>query len=368
MQAAAEMLSGASSTDSDDNDIRVDVNSARTAIAKRTKKELTKMRQQATRAGLHTITSGMAQDTMYLLMNILSQALLCGQLYINVQTLFPGIFGGEGCNHDGTMQVAMIWIYIQFAISAAITLFQTFLWVWQFKVSVCYSWTYHTCPVSKLASLMQQKDVRRTYARLQAERDPEQADLDEMSDTERDLKIKEYEPEDNMDPDFIVFKKFCKEIGSINSLQITCTNARSFLGAVGAIVEPLLSAYSTSLATNATLGSLAATSEADASASAARFSEEMANFQKCVAGRQVSTSMGAFIAAMGVRQAQMKKSYARLVILNQIVEEDVDRANRTNKPRRVTDAAIEAEVQNIMGDTGKQFMSYLSGKEAPEED
>jgi len=320
----------------------------------------------ATRAGLHAIAGGLAQDTMYLLMNILSQTLLCGQLYINAQTLFPGIFGGEGCNHDGNMKVAFIWIYIQFAISAAITLFQTCLWLWQVKVSVFYCYTYHACPASKLASLMQQKDVRRAYARLQAERDREQADLDEMSDAELDMALKDYEPESKMDPDFIVFKKFCKEIGSINSLQISCTNARSLLGAAGAIVEPLLSAYSTSQATQASLGAL--TGSWNATAEAAHFSEEMANFQTCVAGRQVSTSMGAFIAAMGAKQAQMKKSYARLVILNQIVEEDVERATRNNKPRRITDAAIEAEVQNIMGDTGKQFMGYLSGKEAPEED
>lgn len=328
--------SAASSIDSDD-DAAFSVDAARAAIGKRTKKELTRMRQQAMRAGLQTITAGIAQDTMYLLMNILSQGLLCGQLYINMKTLFPGVFGGEGCNHDGNMKAALLWIYIQFAISAAITAFQTCLWLWQLKVSCCYCFTYHVCPASKLASLTQQKDVRRAYARLRAEQ--EEANLDEMDDAARDAIIKQYEPE-HMDEDFIVFKRFCKEVGSINSLQISCTNARSFLGAVGAIVEPLLSAFSTSQATQATLGALSgaglqtAETTGRAAAEAEQLVQSMTSFQECMAARQISTSMGAFMAAMGVKQAQMKKSYAKLVILNQIVEEDVERADETTASGR----------------------------------
>jgi len=310
--------------------------------------------------------------------------MLC-QLYINVQTLFPGLFGGDGCNQDrGSISKEVVWIYVQFTLNSLITIFQLFIWIWHLKASAGFCCSFCKVPTSKDAQV---KEFGRQYAILRALED--EPELYEMKVDERNALIDQYVP-DNMDEDFIYYKKTCKELGKIKALQVSCANARAFVGALGAIIEPLLAAMTAmshtspqSLIDAALISAedspnITAAMQMGAGAvqkvmtdliktAADSQAQAISEFDKCMATRSLSTSMGAFIAFVGLKQQDMKRAYTRLVILDQVVDADIEQAKASGK-RKINSAVVESEISNILGDHGKRLMTYTSGRDVPEQD
>lgn len=340
-------------------------------------KEVAKLRRMALIKGMQAGTSGIAQDVIYTILDMVSQLLVVGQLYINLKS----IFGGEGCIEGHATALEKAWFYVQLVLNALVTIFQFGLWAWGFCVGGIYCISYMRCPTSKDASCT---NPMIAYRELLAKMDG--VDMDEMDDDEKQEALSAYPPDEELkyDEDFKAFKKELATLGRINSLQNSLTNMRAGIGALGAMVEPALAAQSSfasmnkgdvAKATEKAIGAGIDKTKADAAekwaAAAKKAAAQKEAIMKCTASRNVSATASGTIAAIGIKQAAMKSSYQKLVILAQMREKDVEqfekhKAEGGNAKRRVTDEAIETELQDLLGPQGKKYLSYLSGQEAPE--
>lgn len=330
---------------SEDEEVGTSAKKGMEYLKREQSKEVAKLRRQALIKGMQAGTSGMAQDCIYLLLDMVSQALVVGQLYINLKS----VFGGEGCQKGKAVSLEVVWFYVQLSLNALVTVGQFVIWIWGFGMNGMFCCSYQKCPTSKDA---QCSSPMIAYRELLAKLDG--VELDDMDDDEKAEALEEYPDDEELrrDEDFKKFKKEIATLGKINSLQSSLTNGRAGIGALGAMVEPALAAASGMAAMNT-------------GATVPKAS------MKCLTARQVSATGSGIIAAIGIRQAAMKSSYQRLVMLAQMREKDVEqyekaKAKGGNAKRRVTDEAIETELQDLLGPQGKKALSYLSGQEAPE--
>jgi len=263
------------------------------------------------------------------------------------------------------------------ALNILITVFQLFLWLWMFFTNGMFCSNYGTCPTTEDAN---QSDVLQTFMVMKAKQDG--LELAEMDDDERADALRDYKPEP-YDEEFQEYKKELKTLGRIATFQASLTAGRLIIGSIGAIVEPALVAYAgltsadpsvvaarafnaSAVTANATKKGqdIAADIAAQYSAAASAAADEVQALKTCMAVRQLSACGSGLIAAIGVKQQQIKAKYTKLVLLNQMRDKDI-RRSRTTGTRKVTDAAIASEIQGLLGAEGKTSLSYLSGKQAP---
>lgn len=354
-------------------------------LKKEQSKEIAKLRQQALIKGMQAGTSGIAQDCIYTILDLVSQTLVVAQLIINLKS----VFGGEGCLDGHASSLEVIWFWTQMVLNALVTIGQFGLWMWGFFVTGMFCCSYQKCPTSKDA---QCANPMIAYREFQAR--SEGHNLDDMDDDEKGEVLAGYGTDEELkrDEEFKAFKKELSTLGRVHSLQGSLTNFRAAIGALGAMVEPALAAYTGMQAPHAEdVAALteravinitevanagkekAAAIAKDLADQAAAGAEAAAQLKKCMTARQVSATGSGVIAAIGIKQAAMKTSYTKLVMLAQMREKDIEdfqRAQDRGDPkakRRVTDEAIETELQDLLGPQGKKYLEYLSGQQAPAE-
>eukprot|EP00746_Dinoflagellata_sp_MGD_P108800 gnl/MRDRNA2_/MRDRNA2_46506_c0_seq1.p1 gnl/MRDRNA2_/MRDRNA2_46506_c0~~gnl/MRDRNA2_/MRDRNA2_46506_c0_seq1.p1 ORF type:complete len:392 (+),score=101.73 gnl/MRDRNA2_/MRDRNA2_46506_c0_seq1:109-1284(+) len=390
--SATDPMNGADD-DSDEENGAQSIQKGTEYLQKQQAKQMALLRRQALIKGMQAGTSGVAQDCLYTIFDITSQLLVLAQLYINIKS----VWGGGGCNKGKAVSMEIIWFWIQTVLNSIVTVAQFVLWFWSFGVTGMFCCSFKKCPTSKDA---QTTHPAIAYREMLAKQNAD--GWDDMDDEERqELLDQQPTAEELKDPDgeyFEDFKTFKKELGTlgrIHSLQGTVTNMRSIIGALGTIIEPMMAAASgmssvnveaaaetavgkISLDTSAAQAGKDATEQANKLAAQAqeklkKAAEEAENLKRCFTNRQISATGSGFIAAIGAKQAALKNSYMKLVVLAHMREKDIaqfEAAKKNEDPnakRKVPDEAIETELQSLLGPDGQKYLSYLSGSEAPQQ-
>lgn len=134
---------------------------------------------------------------------------------------------------------------------------------------------------------------------------------------------------------------------SLSSMvQNWLTTSRAVIGALGAIVEPTLTATA---AFNG-VGKAAATTASAAS---------LKSLDKCVAWRSTSNAGSGIVATIGLKQSQMRHAYTKLVMLAQIRESKRQKCN--DRELENYDAALESEIMEVCGPQGARVVAFMSG-------
>eukprot|EP00933_Yihiella_yeosuensis_P011544 TRINITY_DN118960_c0_g1_i1.p1 TRINITY_DN118960_c0_g1~~TRINITY_DN118960_c0_g1_i1.p1 ORF type:complete len:308 (+),score=71.85 TRINITY_DN118960_c0_g1_i1:3-926(+) len=303
------------------------------------------MRQDAIVQGLKVVTNGTSQDCMQFLFTFTSQVLLLYQVGMNLKTLLPAQIGGLGCERKTSMSAEEAWFWFQLVSAILVSLLQIGTWL-----IMGYKSCRFYCTSGKFPST---KDLLHG--------------IDDMREQAEELEL------DIDEEDFTEMMNQAQAMQFWVQAQHWINMVRAGLGAFTTIVEPLLTAMSvggSAAATASVAGpikaildkadkSIAAGSEA-ADATATKLATLMATTELCLTSRNMSVSAGGIMAAVGLYQAKAKAAYDRLLLLRQTMDED-----RRLGRGRISPAAVEAEVIDITGDSGRKWLGMLSGKQLP---
>jgi len=359
----------------------------RKLIIEEGRRQAVKVRRAAVVAGVDVITGGQCQDIVYGALNLISTGLVAAQFVVNLVSLF----GGAGCNAAKEFKLADIWFFAQLFLNGLATVGQLTVWVLSSTKSVLFWCNWSRFPNSKFAT---SGDPKGTFLRMkledhcQEEYHAELCDLDE-EDVREAWKTVQENLKDEPFP--IAFKQDMKSLAFNAGMQNSLTSFRAIIGAIGAILEPTLNAYAAfnsvhhataavdatrlvelvgaiaepSLNASAAFNSVSLNASAAfnslGNATAAVETIRLVALAKCEGLRQTSAAGSGIIAAIGLKQSQMKSAYARLVMLDQLRD---DRQTKNISPADLErfDAALESEVMDIVGPEGKRMVAFMSGK------
>eukprot|EP00747_Dinoflagellata_sp_TGD_P045121 gnl/TRDRNA2_/TRDRNA2_143655_c1_seq1.p1 gnl/TRDRNA2_/TRDRNA2_143655_c1~~gnl/TRDRNA2_/TRDRNA2_143655_c1_seq1.p1 ORF type:complete len:302 (-),score=70.13 gnl/TRDRNA2_/TRDRNA2_143655_c1_seq1:38-850(-) len=263
------------------------------------------------------------------------------------------------------------WFWTQLVLGAFSTTFQLFLWLWSAKAGLFFVINNCTLPTTGMAGA---DDSKRELLKILATKEGvDFSDLDaaQMQEALDDFEAEHCSGGGDLEDEWAGmckdFKGSLKELSKINGLQNTCTNMRSFIGALSTIIEPSLSAMSAFASSAKASGDAAKLASRMLGEAAVQASLKASAVEKCLASRSASTAAGGLVAAVGLKQAAMKTAYTKLVVLNNTYQDEMARVKKQGGKPRISEVTVEMEIENIFGDQASKLLSLASGKSVPEE-
>eukprot|EP00929_Paragymnodinium_shiwhaense_P017207 TRINITY_DN12620_c0_g1_i2.p1 TRINITY_DN12620_c0_g1~~TRINITY_DN12620_c0_g1_i2.p1 ORF type:complete len:419 (-),score=63.78 TRINITY_DN12620_c0_g1_i2:293-1480(-) len=359
------------------------------AIQKEMATEAKTMRGLAIRQGLKWITGSVVQEVVQFGFTLISQALMCYQIYLTWKTLAPVSMGGSGCQTPGTkFSSEKVYFAFQLLCNTLITLAQAIVWLGTWFYTFRYMCvTGGSIPVRQALQdaddNMEQVYKAPVYAPPTyaapvdaAEFTAAEGDGDDAYDAV-DNKFHYLQPQQQ---DTIIKGNIAKGLKMFQALQSGVNVARGLLGITTTVVEPILNgiaaggpAAAGGFAPAATVSTAAAPaflsvvgtvgSNTTAPAAVARLLASSVEKPKlesqCLAIRSYGVAAGGLMASIGVWQHRYEDKYSRLVLLQKAL-------TKMNKEKKqVSDEVLENELSHIVGEEGTRSIALMSGRSVP---
>lgn len=335
----------------------------------------TKLKREALIAGMTVVTQGVCQDVVYFILNFISAGIVAFQFFVNLQSLFLN----KDCSRSGSYKAADIWFYAQLVMNGTVTIVQFGTWIYAGFKSCCFLRRNRKCPTSRFATMDSGtgNGLFESYQSMRIRQLCEKGDEDDSEDDGMGMSYDDMDHEEqhqawiryeetikgNFAEHKNDFQSDMKSMATSSMIQNWLTTSRAIIGALGAIVDPALTAAAAfGGAPAAKVKAITAAGTAASLASATAKNKVLEGLEQCVGWRSTSTAGSAIIATIGLKQAQMRQAYTKLVMLSQI---------RATKKRTCSgpemeryDKALEDEIMEACGPEGKKMVSFLSGKPA----